>query len=123
MTCDFFFSISRPMRKTCSQRHDSIVPRLSERVVHAVEGDVKLLQLGGGETGSPLVEGLSAMKQGNGGEIHRSQFSQTAAHCLCAQGRMLARGRDEGWRVFWNSYRGCRLLRADARPACRAAAG
>lgn len=64
------------------------VPGLSERVIHAVEGDVMLLQLGGGEeTRRLLIEGVSAMKQGDGGEIHRSHFTQTAAHGLCTKGQ------------------------------------
>lgn len=73
------------------------VPGLSERLIHAVEGDVKLLQLGGGEeAGRALVEGVSAMKQGDAGQVHRSQFSQTAAHRLCTKGFALACGRAGG---------------------------
>lgn len=71
-------------RSTLSGQEGVRVPGLRERVVHAAEGDVKLLQPGGGEEpGSPLVEGVPAVKQGDGGEIHRSQFPQTAAHGLC----------------------------------------
>lgn len=57
---------------------------MSECVVHAVEDDVKTLCLSGGEERHSLfIEGVSAMKQGDGGEINRAQFSQTAACCLC----------------------------------------
>lgn len=56
---------------------------LSECIVHAVEDDVKTLWLNRGEESrSLLIEEVSAMEQGDGGEIYRAQFSQTAPCCL-----------------------------------------
>lgn len=63
------------------------VPLLSQRLVHAVEDDVDALRLAGGEERRGLgVEGVSAAEQGDAGEVHRTQFSQTAARCLCRGG-------------------------------------
>ena len=56
---------------------------MSERVVHAVEDDENTLILSGDEERHGLfVQGVSAMKQGDGGEIHRTQLPETAACCL-----------------------------------------
>lgn len=67
-------------------------PGLGERLVHAAEDDVELLQLGGGEERRGLlVERVSAVQQGDGGEVHRAQFPQAAAHRLCSKGSALAR--------------------------------
>lgn len=76
----------------CSRIHSKVrqgfdlsltVPLVSERVVHAVEDDENTLILSSDEERHGLfVQGVSAMKQGDGREIHRTQLSQTAACCL-----------------------------------------
>lgn len=59
---------------------------MGECVVRAVEDDVKTLRLCGAEERHGLfIEGVSAMEQGDGGEINRTQFSQTASCCLCGE--------------------------------------
>lgn len=59
---------------------------MSECVVHAVENNVQTLRLCGGEERHSLfIEGVSAVEQGDGGEIYRTQLSETAPCCLCRE--------------------------------------
>ena len=62
------------------------VPLLSECIIHTVENNVETLRLCGGEERHGLFkEGVSAMEQGDSGEIHWTQFSQTTACRLCGK--------------------------------------
>lgn len=59
---------------------------MGECVVCAVEDDVKTLRLCGAEERHRLfIERVSAMEQGDGGEIDRTQFSETAPCRLCGK--------------------------------------
>lgn len=122
----------------CSRIHNEVwqgfdpsltVPLVSERVVHAVEDDENALILSGDEERHGLfVQGVSAMKQGDGREIHRTQLSQTAACCLWGERFVFVRMKTmkrprncQGSYLIW--YPECRLLRGGWLPAYRAAAG
>lgn len=60
------------------------VPLLCERLVHAVQDDVNTLRLRRGQKGRRFfIEEISAVKEGNGGQVNWTQFSQTAACCRC----------------------------------------
>ena len=55
------------------------VPVVSEGVVHAVQQDVEALGVAGGKQGhSPGVEGVSAVQQGDGGQVNGAQLSHAA---------------------------------------------
>lgn len=57
---------------------------MDQSIVHAVEDDEDAPQLRGVEERHGLLkEGVSAVQQGDGGQVHRTQFSQTAACRLC----------------------------------------
>lgn len=57
---------------------------MDQSIVHAVEDDEDAPQLRGVEERHGLLkEGVSAVQQGDGGHVHRTQFSQTAACRLC----------------------------------------
>ena len=54
-------------------------PVVSEGVVHAIQQDVEALGVAGGEQGhGPGVEGVSAVQQGDGGQVDGTQLSQAA---------------------------------------------
>lgn len=83
----FFFQTNR------GGKSRQVVPLLSQCLVHAVEDDVDPLRLAGAEERRSLcVQGVSAAKEGDAGEIHRAQLSQTAACRLCRGNVTLVQG-------------------------------
>ena len=60
------------------------LPVVCESVVHAVEDDEQVPGLHGGEErGSPGVERISGLEEGDGGQIDGAQLPQAAACSLC----------------------------------------